>query len=48
MIKLVESEFGVNRENLPDFKAGDTVNVHVKIKEGSKECTGEYFGTGIP
>lgn len=25
------------KENLPDFKAGDTVRVHVRIKEGNKE-----------
>ena len=25
------------RDNIPDFKAGDTVRVHVRIKEGNKE-----------
>ncbi len=25
------------KENLPDFKAGDTVRVHVRIQEGNKE-----------
>ena len=25
------------RMDLPDFRAGDTVKVHVKIKEGEKE-----------
>jgi large subunit ribosomal protein L19 len=25
------------RDDLPDFSAGDTVNVHVKVIEGSKE-----------
>jgi large subunit ribosomal protein L19 len=37
LIKLVEQEFAKVRENLPAFKPGDTVNVHVKIKEGNKE-----------
>jgi len=25
------------KDNIPDFKAGDTVRVHVRIKEGNKE-----------
>ena len=25
------------KENIPDFQAGDTVKVHVRIKEGNKE-----------
>ncbi len=25
------------RDNIPNFKAGDTVRVHVRIKEGNKE-----------
>lgn len=25
------------RDNVPDFKSGDTVRVHVRIKEGNKE-----------
>ena len=47
LIKLVESEFTGKRENQPDFKAGDTVNVHVKIKEGNKERIQVYTGTVI-
>jgi len=47
MIKLVESEFVGNRENLPDFKAGDTINVHVKIKEGAKERIQQFQGVVI-
>ena len=35
LIKLVEAEF--RRDDLPKFGAGDTVNVHVRIKEGNKE-----------
>jgi large subunit ribosomal protein L19 len=47
LIKLVESEFTGLREKQPDFKAGDTVNVHVKIKEGNKERIQVYTGTVI-
>ena len=47
LIKLVESEFAGKRESQPDFKAGDTVNVHVKIKEGNKERIQVYTGTVI-
>ncbi len=47
MIKLVESEFAVNREKLPDFKSGDTINVHVKIKEGAKERIQQFQGVVI-
>lgn len=45
LIKLVEAEF--IRTDLPDFKAGDTVNVHVKIKEGNKERIQQYQGVVI-
>ncbi|MCU0450876.1 MAG: 50S ribosomal protein L19 [Bernardetiaceae bacterium] len=37
LIKLVEKEFAGARDKFPEFKAGDTVNVHVKIVEGNKE-----------
>ena len=37
LIKLIEDEYAAVRGALPAFSAGDTVNVHVKIKEGSKE-----------
>ena len=35
LIEKVESEF--LKKDLPDFKAGDTVRVHVKIREGERE-----------
>ena len=31
--------------SLPDFKAGDTITVHYKIKEGSKERIQQFRGT---
>jgi large subunit ribosomal protein L19 len=47
LIKLVEQEFATAREGKPTFKPGDTVNVHVKIKEGSKERIQQFQGTVI-
>jgi len=47
LIKLVESEFAKVRESLPSFKPGDTINVHVKIKEGNKERVQQFQGTVI-
>ncbi|MEJ7645200.1 MAG: 50S ribosomal protein L19 [Chryseolinea sp.] len=46
LIKLVEQEFAKTRE-LPQFHPGDTVNVHVKIKEGNKERVQQFQGTVI-
>ncbi len=34
-IKQIESKY--LNENLPDFAPGDTVKVHIRIKEGDKE-----------
>jgi large subunit ribosomal protein L19 len=34
----------VASKKLPEFKAGDTVTVHYKIKEGNKERTQQYQG----
>ena len=35
------------RSDLPEFKAGDTVRVHVRIKEGDKERVQAYEGVVI-
>ncbi|NOQ26332.1 MAG: 50S ribosomal protein L19 [Bacteroidales bacterium] len=43
LIKVVENEFAV-KTDFPEFKAGDTVTVHYKIKEGSKERVQNYKG----
>jgi len=43
LIKVVENEFAVKKE-FPEFKAGDTVTVHYKIKEGNKERIQNYRG----
>jgi large subunit ribosomal protein L19 len=37
----------VEKNNLPDFKAGDTVTVHFKIKEGEKERIQQFQGVVI-
>ena len=47
LIKLVEKEFAQVRESIPSFKAGDTINVHVKIKEGNKERVQQFQGVVI-
>lgn len=47
LIKLVEAEYQEIRERHPDFGPGDTVNVHVKIKEGNKERIQQFRGTVI-
>jgi large subunit ribosomal protein L19 len=45
LIALVQEPF--MKKDLPDFKAGDTVNVHVKIREGAKERIQQYQGVVI-
>ncbi|GAB3720457.1 50S ribosomal protein L19 [Spirosoma lituiforme] len=47
LIKLVEADNAQRRTELPTFRAGDTVNVHVKIREGNKERVQVFTGTVI-
>jgi large subunit ribosomal protein L19 len=47
LIKFVESEVNGSKEGTPDFKAGDTINVYVKIVEGNKERIQMYQGVVI-
>jgi len=42
-MKVVEKEY-TSGIDLPKFKAGDTVTVHYKIKEGNKERIQQYRG----
>lgn len=44
-LKLVEQTL-VNNE-LPEFTAGDTVNVHYRVREGEKERIQQYEGVVI-
>ena len=43
IIKFVEDTY-VQKAKMPVFKAGDTVTVHYKIKEGNKERIQNYQG----
>lgn len=47
LIKFVEAEYNEVRTKFPAFKAGDTINVHVKIVEGNKERIQQFQGTVI-
>lgn len=44
LIKALEAK---KNENIPAMQAGDTVNVHVRIKEGDRERIQEFRGTVI-
>jgi len=44
LIKEVEKELAAKRTSIPDFKPGDTINVHVKISEGNKERIQQFQG----
>ena len=46
LLKYAEEQL-VTRANHPKFKAGDTVTVHYKIKEGEKERVQQYQGVVI-
>lgn len=47
LIKFVEQDYAGKRSEFPDFAPGDTINVHVKIKEGNKERIQQFQGTVI-
>ncbi len=47
MEKFKQLEREMMRLDLPDFAPGDTVKVHVKIKEGEKERIQVYQGVVI-
>ena len=46
LVKFVEEQ-AVAVNTLPNFKAGDTVSVHYKIREGNKERIQVYQGVVI-
>jgi len=46
LIKYVEEQLVVKKA-MPDFKAGDTITVNYKIKEGDKERVQQYQGIVI-
>ena len=47
MDKLRLIEQTVMNDNLPEFTAGDTVNVHYRVREGNKERIQQYLGVVI-
>ncbi|MCG8340079.1 MAG: 50S ribosomal protein L19 [Cytophagales bacterium] len=46
-MKFFETEYSKQRNSFSHFNAGDTVNVHVKIKEGNKERIQQFQGVVI-
>jgi large subunit ribosomal protein L19 len=46
LVKFVEEQ-SIQKKELPSFKAGDTVSVHYKIREGNKERIQVYQGVVI-
>src|SRR5690606_930366 len=46
LVKFVEEQAVVKNE-IPAFKAGDTISVHYKIREGNKERIQVYQGVVI-
>jgi large subunit ribosomal protein L19 len=46
LLHIAEQEFAVHQE-YPGFKAGDTITVHYKIKEGDKERIQMFRGVVI-
>ncbi len=47
MDKLLEAERHALREGIPPFSPGDTVKVHVKVREGEKERIQVFQGLVI-
>lgn len=45
LIRSIEERY--KKSDIPDFKPGDTVKVHVKVKEGDKERIQVFEGTVI-
>jgi large subunit ribosomal protein L19 len=44
ILKEIEKEALKRKADFPAFKAGDTINVHVKIREGNKERIQQFQG----
>jgi len=47
MDKLKLAEQSLINEDIPEFKAGDTVNVHYRVREGEKERIQQFEGVVI-
>jgi large subunit ribosomal protein L19 len=46
LMNVVDKEYAVKNE-FPAFKSGDTITVHYKIREGSKERIQQYRGVVV-
>jgi len=46
LVKFVEEQ-AIEKKEVPTFKAGDTISVHYKIREGNKERIQIYQGVVI-
>ncbi|MXV49834.1 50S ribosomal protein L19 [Pedobacter sp. HMF7647] len=46
LVKFVEEQ-AIEKKEIPAFKAGDTISVHYKIREGNKERVQIYQGVVI-
>lgn len=44
LFKIIEQEYAGLRKQIPNFSSGDTVTVHVRIKEGGKERIQQFQG----
>ena len=47
MDKLKLAEQSLIHDDIPDFKSGDTVNVHYRVREGDKERIQQFEGVVI-
>ena len=47
LIKIAEQAFAGEKREFPEFRAGDTVTVTYKIKEGDKERLQKFRGVII-
>jgi large subunit ribosomal protein L19 len=44
---IAEIGNAIKRDDVPDFRAGDTVNVHVKVTEGTRSRVQQFQGVVI-
>lgn len=47
ILDVLNNEYREQRASIPTFAAGDTVNIHVKIREGNKERIQQFQGVVI-
>jgi len=47
LLDFIQQESQERRASFPEFAAGDTINVHVKIREGNKERVQQFQGVVI-